>query len=158
MLCFRPWEWWCYVMAHAHSQQIHRVIEPGAVAYGGSRMDPSLTGLLKCFCHQRSVACITASPALGTQRKHVTTERAPSGWGVISHSLFSSFFPPSFSLSPFPFFNNKGVLNSHQVNTLRDNVSTEDSRMTKPPPKKRAKKRAAYKVNSCCKCDLLWTC
>lgn len=64
----------------AHSQHIHRVTDPGAVADGEVGWTPRLlAGLLKCYCHQRSVACTTVSQSLGTQSVHVTIKRVPSG-------------------------------------------------------------------------------
>lgn len=57
---------------HTHSPYTWSHTATGSGFGEVGRSPRLLIGLLKCFCHQHSVACITASPALGTRRRHVS--------------------------------------------------------------------------------------
>lgn len=143
VLC-RPWEWGM-LRNHAHthwhslSRQIHGVMEPRGERLTGKSDGPLRlrTGLLKCSCHQHSVACITAFSSLGNPEE--TRDHAEdSSWlrGDFSFPLFlfilsSSASPPPVtgSLLSSLFLATKGGFFLHaqaaiESNTLGDNVST----------------------------------
>lgn len=66
VLWFRPWEWRCYVMTHAHSRLSESCSRGQPLTGEVGWTLRLLPGHLKCLCHQHSVACITVSATLGT--------------------------------------------------------------------------------------------
>lgn len=80
----------CYVMAHTHSKHSESTSQRQQLTGEVGWTLRLLTGHLQYFCHPRSVACVTASPTMGTDGPR---DHGEGSFWLMGDFLFPLFLP-----------------------------------------------------------------